>query len=271
MSARELPPGARMLEVELPAVSPAPAAARSSRLFQAIAANGIFAGLFAGGIVSGLVLFGFGGWTYFTTPLRARGYVPVHRLLRPSGPYGQLLGVAGSVLMLLTILYVVRKRVKRFARVGSAKNWLEFHIFCGIFGPVLISLHTSFKFNGIVSVAYWSMVLVVLSGFVGRVLYARIPRTIRGEELSHAELVARAEELERELLDRDARPELVDEARRIAAERATLTRRIANLQRTKRLFGMWHDFHLPLVWILFVIFVLHIAVVTYLGYTFLSR
>ena len=64
------------------------------------------------------------------------------------------------------------------------KTWLEVHIFCGIVGPVLVTFHTSFKFNGIVSVAYWSMVAVVLSGFVGRYLYVRIPRSLRGIELT---------------------------------------------------------------------------------------
>ena len=39
------------------------------------------------------------------------------------------------------------------------------HLFCGVVGPVLVTFHTSFKFNGLVSVAYWSMVIVMLSGF----------------------------------------------------------------------------------------------------------
>ena len=59
-------------------------------------------------------------------------------------------------------------------------------------GPVLVTLHTAFKFNGIVSIAYWSMVLVVLSGFVGRYLYVRVPKTLRGTELSHSRSSTRA-------------------------------------------------------------------------------
>ena len=62
------------------------------------------------------------------------------------------------------------------ANVGSMPLWLEVHIFCGIVGPVLVTFHTSFKFNGIISVAYWSMMAVMLSGFVGRYLYVRIPK-----------------------------------------------------------------------------------------------
>ena len=62
-----------------------------------------------------------------------------------------------------------------------------------------ITLHTSFKFNGLISVASWSMVVVVLSGFVGRYLYVRIPRSIRGIELTDAELITRAAEATRRL------------------------------------------------------------------------
>ncbi len=138
------------------------------------------------------VMFGLGGADYYNTPLRVRGYAPAHRLLRPSGPIGQTLGVVGTLLMVVPFVYMLRKRVKRLGPRGSVKAWLEIHLFCGIVGPVLVTLHTSFKFNGIISAAYWSMVLVMLSGFVGRYLYVRIPRSIRGSELTRTEVEAEA-------------------------------------------------------------------------------
>jgi hypothetical protein len=101
--------------------------------------------------------------------------------------------------MLGTFVYVLRKKSRKLARIGTAKNWLEAHIFCGIVGPVLVTLHTSFKFNGVISVAFWCMVLVVASGFVGRYLYVRVPKTLRGTEVSYGELAARASELAAEL------------------------------------------------------------------------
>jgi len=159
--------------------------------------------LLIAGIVSGVfivaTLTGFGGWSYYRTPLRARGFEPAHRLLRPAGAGGQLFAVAGSILLLATLLYVVRKKSRRLSKVGSAKNWLEAHIFCGIVGPVLITLHTSFKFNGVISVAYWCMALVVLSGFVGRYLYVRVPKSLRGTELTYGELASRTADLTSEL------------------------------------------------------------------------
>jgi hypothetical protein len=275
-------------------------------------------------VVSGVValavslwlLIGLDGYRYYTTPLGVRGYLPMHAILRPSGPVGQSLGVAGGLLMLVPFAYMLRKRFVKAKAVGNLKTLLEVHIFCGILGPVLVTYHTAFKFNGLVSVAYWSMVLVALSGFVGRYLYVRIPRTIRGAELSEADLTARAaalrEELQwhvasaamarveafehhlagmtgappsilgllaggraiarrigvvrRELLHAGATPEAAAELTAALAERASLLRRLQYLQPTKRLFGLWHVFHLPLVYVMFAIVWLHIGVVLYLGY-----
>ena len=261
------------------------------------------------------ILLGLSGGRYYTTPSSVRAYAEGHRLLRPSGPVGQTLGIAGALLMLMPLLYVARKRVSWLKRVGNLRTWLEIHLFCGVVGPVLITFHTSFKFNGIVSAAYWSMVIVVLSGFVGRYLYVRIPRSIRGNELTRAELDARAEELKAGLaasvksavalsrieafertalpdhglswfnlifgeialgrrlraLDRglartglplDMRADVVG----LAAERSTLLRRSAYLQRTKKLFELWHVFHLPLVYLMLIIVVAHVAITMYLGY-----
>jgi hypothetical protein len=262
-------------------------------------------------------LFGLGGREYFTTPLTVRGYAPGHRLLRPSGPIGQSFGVAGTVLLLVPFAYMARKRLARAKGIGTAKAWLEVHLFCGIVGPVLVTLHTSFKFNGIISAAYWSMVIVMLSGFVGRYLYVRIPRSIRGTELTRSELDAAADRLREQIaqsvsskymleriqrVEREVVPasqagwsvadllfgeialsrklrglsqeleasglaaDTRDEVIRLAAERAMLLRRVAHLQRTKKLFDLWHVFHLPLVYLLLVIAAAHITIALYLGY-----
>ena len=132
-----------------------------------LAASGIAWGFAVSAFAILLVVFGLGGAEYYTTPLEIRGYAAGHRLLRPSGPVGQTLGLMGTVLMMVPFIYMARKRIKSLKPVGTVKIWLEIHLFCGIVGPVLVTLHTSFKFNGIISAAYWSMVLVMLSGFVG--------------------------------------------------------------------------------------------------------
>jgi hypothetical protein len=52
----------------------------------------------------------------------------------------------------------------------------------------MVLFHTAFKFGGIVSVSFWSMVAVVLSGVIGRFIYIQIPRTIEGRELGLQEV-----------------------------------------------------------------------------------
>lgn len=263
------------------------------------------------------ILFPLGGLDYYMTPLAVRGYSPAHRLLRPSGPVGQTLGVVGGLLMLVPFVYMLRKRIPWLKSVGSLKTWLEIHLFCGIAGPVFVTFHTAFKFNGIVSAAYWSIVTVVLSGFVGRYLYVRIPRSLRGTELTRAELDARAAglgdglarsvaspavlarlrafelaevppsggrvsvadwlfgeialgrrlkaldgELQRSQLPEGFRREIIG----LIAERSMLLRRVAYLERTRKLFNLWHVFHLPLVYLQLAIVAAHVAVTLYLGY-----
>jgi hypothetical protein len=69
-------------------------------------------------------------------------------------------------------------------RLGRLKAWLSVHIFLCTMGPFLILLHTSFKFGGIVAIAFWSMSAVVASGVFGRYVYVRIPKSLNGQFLS---------------------------------------------------------------------------------------
>jgi len=210
----------------------------------------VLAGVCCAAVVT-LVFGFFDGWQYYSTPVAGRGYLPAHRLLRPSGVIGLTLGVMGTVAMVSTLPYAARKRWRPLARFGRTARWLEVHIFFGIVGPVLVTLHTAFKFNGAVAIGYWLMMAVWASGFVGRYLYVRIPRTIRGVELSRKELLAE-----------------FDGPMKTAkgVELAALTRRLAHLERIRRLFSLWHHFHRPLVWAMFIIVSLHVSLAVYLGY-----
>jgi hypothetical protein len=92
-------------------------------------------------------------------------------------------------------IYIARKRYNFMAKQLRLKYLLEFHIFLCTLGPILILFHTAFKFGGLVSVAFWSMVAVVASGVIGRFIYIQIPRTIEGRELSLNEVKGMRTEL----------------------------------------------------------------------------
>lgn len=129
------------------------------------------------------------GLSYYSTSIEERFYHPDHAMFKPSGLFGQGLGIVGTLLILIGVFgYQARKKFKSWARLGRLKYWLEFHIFLCSLGPVMILFHTAFKFGGIVSISFWSMVAVVASGVIGRFIYGQIPRTIGGRELSLAEV-----------------------------------------------------------------------------------
>jgi hypothetical protein len=131
----------------------------------------------------------FNGSNYYLTELEERFYHQDHNALKPSGLYGHGLGIVGTLLIIIGVFgYMARKRFKVFSRIGVLKHWLEFHIFLCTLGPIMILFHTAFKFGGIVSISFWSMVAVVASGVVGRFIYLQIPRTIQGQELSLHEI-----------------------------------------------------------------------------------
>ena len=130
------------------------------------------------------------GFNYYQTPLEERFYHPDYKWFKPSGAFGHGLGIIGTLMILFgVVIYIARKRYNFMVRYLRLKYLLEFHIFLCILDPVLILFHTAFKFGGLVSIAFWSMVAVVLSGVIGRFIYIRIPRTIEGRELSLNEIV----------------------------------------------------------------------------------
>jgi hypothetical protein len=135
------------------------------------------------------------GWDYFTTGMAERPHHPDFRDFRAAGRVGHGVGILGSFMIVLLLLYSLRKRMRVLQRAGQLPIWLRYHIFLGIAGPILITLHTAFKVGGLVSVSYWSMVAVALSGFFGRYLYQQIPRNVLGETLDVAEIEARNEAL----------------------------------------------------------------------------
>lgn len=129
------------------------------------------------------------GFSYYNTPLAERFYHENHDLFKASGALGHGIGILGTFLIIFGVFsYMIRKRKRILSRFGLLKHWLEFHIFLCTEGAILILFHTSFKFGGIVSISFWSMVAVVVSGIIGRFIYIQIPRTLEGRELNLQEL-----------------------------------------------------------------------------------
>jgi hypothetical protein len=138
----------------------------------------------------------FWGLDYYVQPLHERAYDPAHNLFKPTGLVGNRLAIAGTALLAIGVgSYMLRKRWPRLQSLGKLRHWLSAHIWMCTLGPFLITLHTSFKIGGLVSIAFWSMVLVVASGVVGRFVYVRIPKGLNGRQRTMAELADEQREL----------------------------------------------------------------------------
>ncbi len=267
-------------------------------------AHAVYIGLLVSIVVLTSFYLGIGGYSYYSTSLEERFYHSGHTWFKPSGLFGQGLGVIGTLMILVgVVIYIARKRYNFLARAIRLKYLLEFHIFLCTLGPILILFHTAFKFGGIVSVAFWSMVAVVASGVAGRFIYNQIPRTIEGRALSLNELQEMKSNLSVELHQRfslqtntieivadlineenttDVRTKLGylrkvlrrnDLPRKdrkdilgIVKKELRLSRRIARLQRMQQLFKYWHVVHMPFALIMLVVVIIHIGVTVAMGY-----
>ena len=154
------------------------------------------------GVIVAVLAYGF---DYYRLAAADRPFSAKHAVLRPSGEIGLKLGILGVSMFGGLFLYPLRKRIKWLSKVGSTRHWLDFHIVIGATAPVIIALHSSFKFSGIAGMAFWIMLAVAISGIVGRYIYAQIPRSLNSAEISLKELEA----MERELTNQLASQKLV--------------------------------------------------------------
>jgi len=146
--------------------------------------------------------------------------------------FGHGMGIVGFIFMLMTeTLYSLRKR-SRSVRWGRMSTWLQLHIFTGIVGPYMVLLHSSWKFNGLAGATTLLTAIIVISGFIGRYIFTRIPRTVDGLEIE-----------------------------------GTLSQEA--LKHARRLMALWHTVHIPIGMALFISAFVHIGAALYYA-TFLK-
>ena len=97
---------------------------------------------------------------------------------------GYWFGIIGGSMMLLMLLYPLRKRFQRWSLIGSVKSWFRIHMILGVVGPLMVIFHSGFNlgsFNS--SVALFCMLMVAGSGLMGRYLYQRIHHGLYGSKI----------------------------------------------------------------------------------------
>ena len=112
-----------------------------------------------------------------------------HGLINPEDGLGYWLGILGGSMMLVLILYPLRKRIRALRFLGRTTHWFKAHMILGVLGPVLILFHSNFQLGSFNSrVALYCMLLVAGSGVIGRHIYARIHSGLYGDKTSLEEL-----------------------------------------------------------------------------------
>lgn len=166
--------------------------------------------------IGAIIYLTYTGVDYYLMPVIERPHSDLHTTLKPGGIFGHGYGVIGSAFVLLLFLYSARKRFLLGLRFGNIRKWLNVHIFFGIIGPLLITLHTAGKLHGLVSISYFSMLAVMFSGILGRYIYIQIPRDEEGHELALGQLDEKHEELSSMLINNyDITEESIDKINRM--------------------------------------------------------
>ncbi len=92
--------------------------------------------------------------------------------------FGHWLGYLGTVSMLLSVLYSLRTRVKRFGHLGRQSTWLSAHLWLGFIGGTLVTYHSELKLDRWASIACILIWVILITGAVGRYLYGGLQASV---------------------------------------------------------------------------------------------
>jgi len=92
------------------------------------------------------------------------------------------LGIVAVLIILFILTYSARKRLAR-GMPGRLDNWLWAHIYLGILVLFIVALHAEFRFGlDYNTIAVIFLVLVIVTGAVGRYFYKTVPQKIVTEQ-----------------------------------------------------------------------------------------
>ena len=107
-------------------------------------------------------------------------------MLRPSGTVGNGYGWVATLLALLNLSYLVRRRLAG-TRLGSMRIWLDVHVFTGLLAAVLASFHSAFQVRSpIAATSAVSLLIVVVTGLVTSMAITALPRRVNSNSGTNA-------------------------------------------------------------------------------------
>jgi hypothetical protein len=147
--------------------------------------------VWTGGLLAALLVIAFFAvhWEYYGLDRVHRPEHGLHPWLRSSGRIGLPFGIGASVLFVMNLGYLVRKRLVRWTFLGALRRWMELHVLTGFLGGGLVLIHSSLApSSALGTLALVSMAVTLCTGIVGRMIYVRVPRSKEGRELEFAQV-----------------------------------------------------------------------------------
>lgn len=131
------------------------------------------------------------------------GYALIDQEPRPNGGswYGYTLGTIGLLLIVWLSLLGVRKR-KITTGAWSLKAWTSAHVYLGLALIIVGTLHTGFQIGwNVHTLAYFLMLLVIITGIYGVIVYATLPASLSSnrKEMTRAQMLEALTALDRQL------------------------------------------------------------------------
>jgi len=168
----------------------------------------------------------------FTVFLAVSNAILMESLLDSYGITGHRLftGIVGTLLVIFSFAYSMRKRKKVFA-FGGMKGWLASHEWLAIVGTVIIFIHTGTHFHALVPIiTLLFMFTTFISGLIGRYVFNEAKGELKQKR---------------------------DELKKGGLSEAEIEERLSTLTIASNALGKWRNVHMPFVSILAVMVIYH--------------
>jgi thioredoxin reductase len=141
------------------------------------------------------------GWVlwqrgYYGLELHERAASERHEWLRPVSGAGLLCGLVATALILVNLAYLLRRGEYLGVRFFTLQRWMTSHVVTGVLALLFALVHAGMAPRATVGGhALAALAVLVVTGAIGRYLYAFVPRAANGRELELEEVQTRLAQL----------------------------------------------------------------------------
>lgn len=129
---------------------------------------------------------------YYSLPSELRPTDSLHALLRPGRGLGLVFGLTAAGLIVVNLLYLLRRHGHLGFTFGSLRAWMTSHVATGILALLCALLHAAMAPRDTAGGhAFAALFVLLVTGAIGRYFYAWVPRAANGRELEIEEVKLR--------------------------------------------------------------------------------